>query len=316
MSEAVLRPAARSHAEQGHLLGVLLLLTSGLVASCGGPLFRAIEAATPWQILFYRATGMLLVVGLFAWARAGWRLREAFGSIGWRGIMASAFLAGASVCYITALTLTTVANTMFLIATGPLVSALLGRAFLGERVATVTWAAMAIAVFGVALMVSDGLATGQLWGNLAGFGAGAGFAVFAVFLRGSALYGHGIHVNAALCSNALFGMAIGAAVALSQGSGLALSPADTAYGLALGALQLGLALILFTLGSRYLSAAEAMLLALIEVVCSPLWTWLIFAERPSDLGLLGGLVLLAGLVLQGAWGLRRRRAPPVPEVLP
>jgi drug/metabolite transporter (DMT)-like permease len=111
-------------------------------------------------------------------------------------------------------------------------------------------------------------------------------------------------------------MALGAAIAASQGTGLLLSPAATANALTLGALQLGLALILFTLGSRNLTAAEAMLLALIEVVCSPLWTWLIFAERPSDLGLLGGLVLLTGLVLQGTWGLRRRRAPPLPEVLP
>lgn len=320
MSDAVLgptsQPGGRSHAEHSHLMGVALLLASGLVASSGGPLFRAIETATPWQILFYRATGMLAVVGLYTLARAGWRLRDAFGPIGWRGAVAAACLTVASVSYITALTLTTVANTMFLIATGPLVSALLGRVFLGERVQAITWVAMGFAVCGVALMVSDGLETGQLWGNLAGFGAGAGFAIFAVFLRGSALYGHGIHGNTALCCNALLGMAVGAAVAFSQGSGLALSLADTSFALTLGALQLGLALILFTVGSRYLTAAEAMLLALIEVVCSPLWTWLIFGERPSDLGLLGGLVLLAGLVLQGAWGLRRRRAPPLPEVMP
>jgi drug/metabolite transporter (DMT)-like permease len=316
MSEAVLRPAGRSYAERSHLAGVMLLLASGLVASCGGPLFRAIETATAWQILFYRATGMLAVVGLYALARAGWRLREAFGPIGWRGVIAAACLAGASVSYITALTLTTVANTMFLIATGPLVSALLGRAFLGERVPRVTWVAMGFALCGIGLMVSDGLETGQLWGNLAGFGAGAGFAIFAVFLRGSALYGHGIHTNTALCCNALFGMAIGAAVACGQGDGLALSAVDSSFALGLGALQLGLALILFTIGARYLTAAEAMLLALVEVVCSPLWTWMVFGERPSDLGLLGGLVLLAGLVLQGAWGLRRRRAPPLPEVMP
>ena len=316
MSDAVLGAADRGEAEGARLKGVLLLLASGLVASCGGPLFRAIEQASAWQILFYRATGMLLVVGLYAWARSGWRFRVAFGGIGWRGLVAACFLTGAFVCYIVALTLTTVANTLFLVAAGPLVGALLGRAFLGDRVRPVTWAAMAIAVCGIGLMVGDGLASGQFWGNLAGFGAGAFFATFAVILRGAKLNGHRIDANAALCCGALIGMAVSALMAWSQGTGLLLAPADTAYALALGVLQLGLALILFTSGARYLTAAEAMLLALLEVVCGPVWTWLIFAERPSDLGLLGGLILLSGMLLQGAWGLRRRRPPAVPPVLP
>jgi DME family drug/metabolite transporter len=302
-------------ADRARLKGVLLLLASGLVASCGGPLFRAIEQATPWQILFYRALGMLLVVGLYAWGRAGWRFGLAFGGIGWRGLLAAGCLTAAFVCYILALSLTTVANTLFMVAAGPLVGALLGRLFLGERVRRVTWAAMLVAAGGIALMVGDGLASGQFWGNLAGFGAGAWFACFAVILRGAALNGHRIDANAALCAGALIGMAASAAISLADGSGLLLAPVDTAYALALGVLQLGLALIFFTIGARYLQAAEAMLLALLEVVLSPFWTWLLFAERPSDLGLVGGLILLCAMVLQGAWGLRARPAA-LPEVLP
>jgi len=316
MSDAVVTAGIGRGSDSQRLTGGLLLLASGLVASCGGPLFRAIGEATVWQLLFYRAAGLLLTVGLFAWAKAGWQLRAAFGQLGWRGAAAALALTGASVCYILAMLLTTVANTMFMVATAPLVGALLGRAFLGDRVKPVTWLAMAFAVCGIGLMVGGGLDTRQLWGNLAGFGAGALFACFAVILRGAALGGHRIDANAALCCSALVSMAVGAAVASSEGTGLLLTPVDTAYALALGAIQLGLALILFTIGGRYLTAAEAMLLALVEVVCSPLWTWLLFAERPTDLGLLGGLVLLSGLVVQGLWGLRRRRAPQLPEVLP
>ena len=302
--------------DRARLKGVLLLLASGLVASCGGPLFRAIEQATPWQILFYRALGMLLVVGLYAWGRAGWRFGRAFGGIGWRGLLAACCLTAAFVCYILALSLTTVANTLFMVAAGPLVGALLGRLFLGERVLTVTWVAMLIAAGGIALMVWDGLGGGQFWGNLAGFGAGGWFACFAVILRGAALNGHRIDPNAALCAGALIGMAFSAAISAGSGTGLLLAPADTAYALALGVVQLGLALIFFTIGARYLRAAEAILLALLEVVLGPFWTWLIFAERPSDLGLVGGLILLGAMVLQGAWGLRPRRSAAVPEVLP
>jgi len=316
MSDAALAAPGRLPIPHSHAFGVLLLLASGLVASTGGPLFRAIGEASPWQLLFYRSIGLLVVVAPFAWARAGWRLDEAFGRLGWRGLAAALCLSLASISYILAMLLTTVANTMFMVATSPLVGALLGRVFLGDRVQPVTWLAMGFAVCGIGLMVGDGLESRQLWGNLAGFGAGGWFACFAVILRGSALAGRRIDANAALCCSALVSLTAGLLVAWQDGTGVALSPADTAYALALGMLQLGLALVLFTIGSRYLTAAEALLLALVEVVLSPLWTWLLFAERPSELALLGGLVLLSGLVLQGLWGLRRRRAPPVPEVLP
>lgn len=307
---------ARPRAEPGHLTGALLVLGCGFVASCGGPLFRAIQEATAWQVLFYRAGGMVVIVGLFALARAGWRPRTALGNFGWRGLLAAGCIATAFICYILALKLTTVANTLFMVACAPLVGALLGRIFLSERVLLVTWIAMGLALVGIGLMVGDGLASGQFWGNLAGFGGGAWFAAFAVVLRGARLKGRPIDSNAALVCGGVIGMTVALLVAWGQGTGVLLAPLDTVYAVTLGVVQLGLALILFTLGSPRLAAAEAMLLSLLEVVLGPLWTWLLFGERPSDLGLLGGLILLGAMVLQGAWGLRSRRRPlslpPVP----
>ena len=48
---------------------------------------------------------------------------------------------------------------------------------------------------------------------------------------------------------------------------------------------------------------------LLEVVLAPTWTWLIFQEQPSELGLIGGLILIAAMILQAASGMRRRRQP-------
>jgi drug/metabolite transporter (DMT)-like permease len=71
----------------------------------------------------------------------------------------------------------------------------------------------------------------------------------------------------------------------------------------------GGSLIVFTLGSRLVSAAELTLLSLTEVVLGPIWVWLAFAETPSILTLLGGAILLASIAGRAATGIRRRRPP-------
>jgi len=78
----------------------------------------------------------------------------------------------------------------------------------------------------------------------------------------------------------------------------------------MGVFQVGAGLILYTLGSRTLPAAELTLLSLAEVLLGPLWVWLFLGETVTVNTLIGGCVLLAaiaGNALSGA----RRKPPPV-----
>jgi drug/metabolite transporter (DMT)-like permease len=65
----------------------------------------------------------------------------------------------------------------------------------------------------------------------------------------------------------------------------------------LGIVQVGLGLVLLTIGLRYLPAAQASLVALLETVLGPLWVWLVVGEAPSAAGLAGGAVVLGALVV-------------------
>ena len=84
---------------------------------------------------------------------------------------------------ITAIQSTTVANAVFLFAASPFLTALLGWAILRERVAPETWAAIAVALVGIFVMVREGLEGGALAGNVAGLLSSLGFAAFTVSLR-------------------------------------------------------------------------------------------------------------------------------------
>jgi len=288
---------------------VLLVLLAATVWSSGGPLMRAIENASSWQILFWRSAAMFAVIAAYALAVQRIDVRQAsrgFGALGW---LCAAFVAIAFTLSIVALENTTVANTLFMVAVSPLVAAVLGGILLGESVRRATWMALALASVGLAVMLWEGFQGGGLIGNVAAIGSAASFALFNVTYRRADQIGRKPDMSLVLCAGALLGVAASGTIALGQGSGLMLSLPDLLYSLAFGLFQVGLGFILFTAGARYLTAAEATLLALLEVVLAPTWTWMIFGEKPSELGLVGGLILLSAMILQAASGMRRRRQP-------
>ena len=66
----------------------------------------------------------------------------------------------------------------------------------------------------------------------------------------------------------------------------------------MGAVQLTLGLILFTIGSRSVPAAQLALIALVEPTLSPLWAWLASGELPPIWTFIGGAVILGAIVIQ------------------
>lgn len=286
------------------LRGRLLVLSSGAGMSLSGLFIRSIEAADEWQILFYRSIGIVATLLIFIAMRNRGAVWPAFQRAGLNGVLAGLCLAIGFICFIFSMTHTTVANTLFLLAAAPFIAAVLGRIVLGERVRRATWIAIVAASAGVAIMVGEGLAGGGLFGDLTALGAAASFAGFTVLLR----RGRGVDMLPAVCLAGVFTW-IAAGVMALTGGGLAVTGPDLVVCLAYGALAIAVSLVLFTLGSRSIPAAELMLLSLSEVVLGPLWVWLFFAETPGGLTLIGGGVLLAAISGHALSGMRRRQPP-------
>jgi drug/metabolite transporter (DMT)-like permease len=79
-----------------------------------------------------------------------------------------------------------------------------------------------------------------------------------------------------------------------------------------GAGQLALGMVMFTTGARMIPAAEAALLSTLETILGPIWVWIIFAENPGERTILGGLVVLAALVVHTLLDLRNAQKPVPP----
>ena len=91
---------------------------------------------------------------------------------------------------------------------------------------------------------------------------------------------------------------------------LSLSFRDIAISFSMGIFQVGGGLVLYTIGSKALSAADLTLLSLAEVVLGPVWVWLFLGELASNNTLIGGSILLLAIITNAVSG-KRWKPPPI-----
>ncbi len=284
--------------------GVLFVVVAAALWSLMSLAIRQIEVADTWQVLFWRSAGAIPVLGLWVAIRSNGHPIARIRGTGWAGVIGGLALVAAFGGAIHAIQSTTVANAVFLFSASPFLAALLGWVTLREPVRPATWAAIALAGIGMFVMVREGLAAGALSGNLAALASALGFATFTVALR----HGHLTENMPVSLLGCVFSVIVAGLVLAASGTTFRPPAQDIAIAVAMGAVILAVGMILYTLGSRVLPAAEATLLSLVEVMLAPVWVWLALSETASPATFAGGAVVLAAVVLNAFAGGRARRA--------
>jgi drug/metabolite transporter, DME family len=280
--------------------GVGLVIAAALLWSLQGLIFRQIEMAEPWAILFWRSLGMIPVIAIFiSWQDRQHGLRGLW-HVGFAGVIGALGLIFAFGGAIYAIQSTTIANAVFLFSASPFITAILGWAVLGEKVRGRTWAAIGVAAIGIGVMVQGGLDRGALPGNIAALCSAAGFAIFTVTLRRS-----GASAMPIVLLGGIFSLIAGAGGAWLSLTPLVVPLADLGWSIGMGAGTLALGMVLYSLGSRVVPAAELTLISLLEVMLAPLLVWVAIGETASQATMLGGIFVL-GAVLLNATGRARK----------
>jgi len=271
----------------GEQRGRLFVALAAVAWSTAGLLQRELTVSVPTQVAgraVFAGLGLLLYV---ATVERGGTLR-AFHAIGRGGIAVVVLLSISSASFLVALNHASVANVLFMQALAPVLAAALGT-LVGERVRPRTWAAMAIAVAGVAVMVG-GPGRPSLLGEALSLLMAASFAVTLVITRRRREVSM---APAAVLSQLLLLVVMGPFA--SPG---AAGPRDVGLLAALGFTQIGLGLVFLTIGARLIPAAEVALITLLEIVLGPLWVWVFLSERPATATLVGGAVVIGAVVLE------------------
>jgi drug/metabolite transporter (DMT)-like permease len=288
--------------------GILFMAGATLCWSTGGILLRNVREADGWEMVFWRSLFMAAFFIVVLAVRRGRSAPRQVLATGWIGAAAGCALGLTFFFYILSLERTTVANTQIILSLVPVTAALLGLVVLRERIAGHTWLAMALAFAGVGLMCWDSIA------DASGTGAGARTAVGLLLAFGVPVFmaanivllrraGRSIEMAATVLIAGLVSMVAAFPFALP----LQATASDLLFLALAGVFQLGLGCLLVAHATQHLRAAEIGLLALLESVLGPFWVWLGIGERPTDLSLLGGALVLSALAVNAALDVARRR---------
>jgi len=286
-------------------IGVPVVLLAGICWSTGGLIYRWIEAASAWQVLFFRSISLFVMLLLWLLIRYRYNLIEALIRAGVPALVGGACLSIAFTGFILALEHTSVANAMFVLAASPFFTAALARVLLREAIFWYTWLAMALAAVGLGIMTSGEMNAGGGLGNLFALLTALGFSGMAISLRSRPE----TDMLPTILYASLFASVFAAVAIVASHEGFDLLPIDLSYSISLGIFQVGLGFLLFTLGARHLPAVELNLLSLTEIIVGPILVWVVIGETPINSTLIGGAVIISAIVVIAILGAAQSKHP-------
>ena len=276
-------------------LAIPLVIIVGLIWSFGPLVVRNIDNAGTvlWQYLFARGIVIFLLLNCYLILEEGMDFYKNYLKIGMSGIIGGIGLGTAMITFIWSITNTTAAITLLSLAAMPFITALLGFLFLKEKIAVSVWIAIFVASTGVVIMAIGSSSLGTINGLIFGLASAVGFSIFSVSLRWKKETPKFTTVAFAGLFCCLFSL-----VVILQND-LNFFSSEKNEGLfALHGTFVCLGLILYSIGSKVIPAAELTLLSLTEVIGGIFWVWIPILginEIPTNNTIIGGFLIFMAI---------------------
>ena len=252
-------------------------------------LFIRLSIVDTWSLVFYRGIipFMTVLIGMLIIYKLNF-FKILFTS-GYHGIFYVITFSVTNITFVVSIQNTNVANTLVMIATAPMLSAILGAIFLKEPPDKKTWTSIIITFLAIIYIFYDSLKLGNFYGDILGFVTAIGLAVGAVIIRSAK--------NKNLVPAAVVGKLFVATFALLFIESFALVGKDLLIVPLMCILCVAIPFVLVTIAPRFIPAAEVNLFFLLETIIGPIWVWLIIKEQPSLETLQGGLIIITTIAI-------------------
>jgi len=260
-------------------------------------LFIRLSNIDTWGLVFYRGIipfftvffGMLLIYRL--------NFFKILFTSGYHGLIYVGTFSITNITFVVSIQNTNVANTLVMIATAPMLSAILGAIFLKEPPDKKTWVSIIITFLAVLYIFFDSIKIGNFYGDILGFVTAIGLAVGAVTIRSAK--------SKNLVPAAVVGKLFVASFALLFIENFALNGSDIFVVPIMCILCVAIPFVLVTIAPRFIPAAEVNLFFLLETIIGPIWVWLIIKEQPSIETLFGGVIIIITIAIHSFLKLKK-----------
>jgi drug/metabolite transporter (DMT)-like permease len=277
-------------------IAIPVVLFAGILWSFGPLVVRYMESPhmVPWQYIFGRGLTIFIILNLYLYFEEGLNFYKNYKKIGRSGIIGGCGLGVAMITFIYSITNTSAAVTLLCLAAMPFFTAILAYLFLKEKISINVWVSIFIASVGIIIMAIGNTEKNSLIGFLFGLASSIGFSVFSVSLRWRKETPKFTTVAVA----GLFCFVFATIMILVTNQSFFASSYNSSM-FSLHGTLVCLGLILYSIGSKAIPAAELTLLSLTEVIGGIFWVWLpLFGinEVPTINTIIGGFFLFVSLV--------------------
>ena len=259
-------------------------------------LFIRISNIDTWGLVFYRGIIPFLTVFFVMLIIYKLNFFKILVNSGYHGIIYIATFSITNITFVVSIQNTNVANTLVMIATAPMLSAILSTIFLKETSDKKTWISVIVTFAAILYIFFDSLKLGNFYGDILGFITAIGLAVGAITIRSAK--------SKNLVPAAVVGKLFVATFALFFIESFALTENDLIIVPLMCILCVAIPFVLVTIAPRFIPAAEVNLFFLLETIIGPIWVWLIIKEQPSFETILGGAVIVATIAFHSFLKLR------------
>jgi drug/metabolite transporter (DMT)-like permease len=277
-------------------IAVPIVLLAGTIWSFGPLVVRYMDDPhlVPWQYIFGRGLTIFILLNLYLYFEEGNNFYKNYKKIGLSGLIGGSGLGIAMMSFIYSITNTTAAVTLLCLAAMPFFTALLAFLFLKEKITLNVWISIFIATIGILIMALDNTEKNSVIGFIFGIISSIGFSVFSVSLRWR-------KETPKFTTVAIAGLVcfLTAGIVILSSNITFFSSSYNSSLFSLHGTIVCLGLILYSIGSKVIPAAELTLLSLTEVIGGIFWVWLpLFGinETPSTNTIIGGFFLFVSLV--------------------
>ena len=269
--------------------GYTLLLFGAFCLSWGGFIVRSFEEASVWQILLIRSFFFMIALMLFLLSTYKKNTIKIIKDAGYPALIGGLVMSLSFIAYVYSMTITSVANVVFIISTQTMFLAIFGYFFLKEKISLICFISIVLAMSGILIMVGDSISSGSLLGNIIALAIPINFSILVMIIRKN----KNLDMVPAIFYSGIFSIIYGLLLSESY----VFSNNDIIMGFFLGVPQLAFGFICITIGSRTTASTTVGLLMLTETLFAPVWVWLFLNEIPPISVLIGGAIIILAIVL-------------------
>ena len=248
-------------------------------------LFIRLSNVETWGLVFYRGIIPFLLVFFVMLLIYKLSFFKILLNSGYHGLIYIITFSLTNITFVVSIQNTNVANTLVMIATAPMISAILGAIILKEPPDKKTWISIIITFLAIIYIFFDSLKLGNFYGDILGFVTALGLAVGAVTVRSAK--------SKNLVPSAVVGKLLVATFALLFIESYILIDRDLFIIPLMCVMCVAIPFVLVTIAPRFIPAAEVNLFFLLETIIGPIWVWLIIKEQPSIETLYGGAIIIS-----------------------